>query len=160
MRDLLIRYLLGELDYDEQRKLESQLRQSPELRRELARLQCCFNSAEDDASCGAEPPSGLAERTAGRVSDFACGSVSSPNQLPFSWQSTAAAERASSAPRWSLADVTVAAGVCLAMSMLLVPALRDSRDAARRVDCQNNLRQMGVLLANYAADHGGYFPQI
>ena len=160
MRDLLIRYLLGELDYDEQRQLESQLRQSPELRRDLAHLQACFKSAEVDDFGGAEPPSGLAQRTADRVCDFACSCGASEDQLPLAWHAPAAAEPASAAPRWSLADVTVAAGVCLAMSMLLVPALRDSRDAARRVDCQNNLSQMGMFLANYAETHGGQFPHV
>ena len=61
---------------------------------------------------------------------------------------------------WSLADLTVAGGVVLAVSMLLFPALRDSRDGTRRNVCQNNQRQLWLLVANYAQNHGGYVPQV
>jgi hypothetical protein len=156
MRDLLIRYLMGELDDDEQQRLEERLRNSSELRRDLACLRSCFLSA--DEAEGAPTPAGLARRTAERVTDYACGAICSEHnaELP----SAAMIDPPSSTPRWSLADLTVAAGVCLAVSMLLLPAIRDSRDAARRRDCQNNLRQMHVLLANYAQQHGGFFPRV
>jgi hypothetical protein len=55
---------------------------------------------------------------------------------------------------WSLADLTVAGGVMLAVSMLIFPALRNSRDGTRRVHCQDNLRQIGVLMASHVEDHG------
>jgi hypothetical protein len=44
--------------------------------------------------------------------------------------------------------------------MLFLPALRQSRDMARRNDCANNLRQMGVLLERYSKDHAGSFPLV
>ena len=64
MRELLVRYLLGELDSDEQSRLEKQLRDSPELQRELAYLQKCFAETNDVDIPVGEPPRGLAKRTA------------------------------------------------------------------------------------------------
>src|SRR5262249_35071494 len=55
---------------------------------------------------------------------------------------------------------TVAGGVMLAVSMLLFPALRNSRDGTRQVACQNNLRQVGTLVALYAQDHGRLIPGV
>jgi hypothetical protein len=164
MRDLLVRYLLGELDSDERQLLDEQLRTSSELRRELEYLRGCLPTSESPEPLIAGPPMGLAERTSDRIADVAAG-------MPLEDQKTAAratAERALVAsyaveptlglPSWSLADLTVAGGVFLAVSMLFLPALRQSRDMARRNDCANNLRQLGVMLERYSEDHSGYFP--
>lgn len=162
MRDLLIRYLLGELDRIEQRQLEARLESSAELQRELAQLRLCFSGQDDDHCDDPAPvPQGLAERTAGRVTDVACGAVDPAEyEAPKRASQVADVEPPSAAPQWSLADFTVAAGVCLAVSMLLLPALRDSRDAGRRRVCENNLGQLGMVLTQFAADHGGYYPRI
>jgi hypothetical protein len=56
--------------------------------------------------------------------------------------------------------MAVATGVVLAVGMLLLPALRDSRSAARRLECQSHLRQLGVALANYSEAHQKYMPRI
>ena len=59
MRELLIRYLLGELEPHEHDAVQQQLAESPELRRELAHLRSCFaNAVQDDDPD--EPPRGLA----------------------------------------------------------------------------------------------------
>jgi Protein of unknown function (DUF1559) len=156
MRDLLIRYLLGELDEVQQHELEERLRTSPDLQRELARLRACFSAADGQERGAIEPPSGLAERT---VADVLCGDTSATGEVghsPF----TSAVEPPAYTPKWSIADLTVAGGVFLAVAMLFVPALQDSRDSARRRDCQNNLRQLGVLLTSYAQEHNGYYPRV
>ncbi|HEX2474137.1 MAG TPA: hypothetical protein VHK01_05300 [Lacipirellulaceae bacterium] len=150
MRELLIRYLLGELDATEQRRLEDELRNSPTLERELAHLQACFAAAREVDHSTGEPPCGLARR----VTDSVCGDSGS-----FRAQA-ADVEAPAGVLGWSLADLTVAGGVVLAVSMLLFPALRDSRDASRRVDCENNLRNIYFAAAKYAEDHGNYFPGI
>ena len=165
MRDLLVRYLLGELDVKERRRLEAELQKSPELRSELEYLRDCLPSPQSPDPPLAAPPMGLAERTIDRVSDSAAG-------LPYDEEAElrASANRALAAsyavepalglPNWSLADLTVAGGVFLAVSMLFLPALRQSRDMARRNDCANNLRQIGVLLEKYSENHDGYFPLV
>jgi hypothetical protein len=149
MRELLIRYLLGELDAAQQRRLEEELRNSPELRRELAHLQSCFSAAQDVKPGSDEPPCNLARR----VTDSVCG------ESGFQ-RSATDVEPPAGVLGWSLADLTVAGGVFLAVSMLLFPALRDSRDATRRKVCENNLRSMHIVLAQYAENHGNYFPGI
>jgi hypothetical protein len=157
MRDLLVRYLLGELNTQEQEQLEAELRDSPEMRRELAYLQSCLpGSGDDDAQRPrtGDAPSGLAERTLDRISsDEPSGNV------PHSAAAVAAAyDPPTGSPSWSVADLTVAGGVFLAISMLFLPALRQSRDAARRTGCADNLRQLGVMLEGYSDQHGRYFP--
>lgn len=157
MRDLLVRYLLGELEEEQQRQLEERLRNSPELQRELARLRACFSAADGGDAPPLQPPPGLAERTTGRITDLATGEAADGIGAEAS---SSAVEPPQYTPKWSMADLTVACGVFLATAMLFVPALRDSRDSARRRDCQNNMRQVGALLASYANDHNGYFPRV
>lgn len=156
MRELLVRYLLGELNSQEQEQLEAQLRDSPELRRELEYLQACLPGEDDedvDRPASAEAPRGLAERTLGRV----CGDEPCPEISHTPAEIAAAYEPPQGTPSWSLADLTVAGGVCLAISMLFLPALRQSRDAARRTSCANNLREVGTMLIHYAEAQGDYF---
>jgi len=156
MRDLLIRYLLGELDEAEQRRLEDRLRNSPELRRELDYLRACFapgsGSNLPDAS---GPPSGLARRITEKVS-----SLSDESLGALAAQSSAPVEPSVGSMSWSLADLSVAAGVFLAVSMLLLPALRGSRDTARLHVCANNQRVLGRALASYAGDNWGLYPEV
>jgi hypothetical protein len=158
MRERLISYLLGELGADERRELEAQLKENPELRSELAQLRSCFAANQDDDLFAPDAPTGLAARTAGRVVG---GQQPSESAI---LRREAALSQAGDPPSgilgWSLADLTVAGGVMLAVSMLLFPALRNSRDGTRQVGCQNNLRQVGTLVALYAQDHGRLIPGV
>jgi prepilin-type processing-associated H-X9-DG protein len=43
---------------------------------------------------------------------------------------------------------------------LLLPAIQSSREIARRVQCQKNLMQIGVALANYASTHKVFPPGV
>jgi hypothetical protein len=156
MRELLIRYLLGELEPHEHDAVQQQLSESAELRRELSRLRSCFaNAVQDDDPDG--PPLGLAERTSTWVAE----SSDSYTALPS--RQTALSE-SPDAPNgmlgWSLADLTVAGGVILAVSMLLFPALRNSLEGTRRQVCQNNLQEMGRLFLIYSDRHGGWLPLV
>lgn len=157
MRDLLIRYLLGELDDAAQRRLEELLQQSPELQRELEHLRACFSAADEPVADRGEPPSGLAERTSDQVTSLADGSLEA---LAPSRISSVAVESPATASSWSLADLCVAAGVFLSVSMLVLPALRGSRDTARRIDCANNQREIGQLLAQHAGNNFGQLPGV
>ena len=156
MREQLIRYLLGELDEDEHLELRAQLRDNPELQRELAHLRECFAANQDDVAAPL-PPGRLAERTAERITNYDDEDDLGLARLP------AGAMASSSEPPagvlgWSLADLTVAGGVMLAVSMLVFPALRDSRDGTRRTVCQGNQAQLGRFASEYAQNHGGFFP--
>src|ERR1700749_2122200 len=156
MREQLIRYLLGELDAGERRELRAVLRDNPELQKELDHLRECF-SANQDEEIEPLPPRNLAERTAERVSN------SDEYELQMAPPRSAMRDEGdppSGVLGWSLADLAVAGGVILAVSMLVFPALRDSRDGSRRVTCQHNLYQLWLLDSRYAAEHGGFFPEV
>jgi hypothetical protein len=155
MREQLIRYLLGELDADERRELRAQLRENPDLQRELEHLRECFAANQDDDSVP-PPPGRLAERTALR----AANSDEFDLEAMKAGAMSSAGDPCSGVLGWSLADLSVAAGVMLALSMLVFPALRDSRDGTRRNVCQNNQYQLWALVTRYAQDHGGFYPQV
>jgi hypothetical protein len=157
MREQLIRYLLGELDTEERRELRAQLRDNPELQRELAQLRECFAANEDD-DAEPLPPGRLAERTAGLIADSDEYELEAMAAAPTRMASSG--DPPSGVLGWSLADLTVAGGVMLAVSMLVFPALRDSRDGSRTTACQNNQYQLWVLISKHALDHGGYYPQV
>ena len=158
MRDLLVRYLLGELNVQEQERLEGELRHSPEMRRELEYLRACLPGGCDDEYVerphADDAPTGLAERTLGRI----CGDEPREELARSPAEVASAYDPPAGTPSWSLADLTVAGGVFLAISMLFLPALRQSRDAARRTGCANNLREVGTMLVAYSETKGGFFP--
>jgi hypothetical protein len=52
-------------------------------------------------------------------------------------------------PRFTLREVfIVITGICVLLA-LLVPAIQSAREAARRTQCNNNLKQIGIGLQNY-----------
>lgn len=57
--------------------------------------------------------------------------------------------------RWM--NVLVPAGVIVTVLALLVPAIQDARNAARRTPSRNNLKQVGLAFHNYH-DVYGCFP--
>jgi hypothetical protein len=158
MRELLIRYLLGELDAEERREVQSRLQSSPELRCELAQLRSCFAANQEEDLCAPEPPNGLAARTAGRVTS--CGESSDVLAARHGAAFAPSGDPPAGILGWSLADLAVAGGVMLAVSMLLFPALRNSRDGTRRTVCANHQRQLWVLVTSYAQDHGNLYPKV
>jgi hypothetical protein len=157
MREQLIRYLLGELDANERRDLQSRLKSSPELRAELEQLRSCFAANQDEDLFAPDAPTGLAARTAGRVvSGEGAGDSLGAGQGA---QLSHAGDPPTGFLGWSLADLTVAGGVMLAVSMLIFPAIRNSRDGTRRNLCQNNQQVLFSLISHYANDHGR-FPEV
>jgi hypothetical protein len=149
MRDLLVCYLLGELPEAERAELESRLTSDARLRDELERLRLCL--LPDDALSGnhSQPPQSLIARTVRCVSD----SQSGDGELKV-------IDQPASSSGLSLVDGIVAVGVVLAISMLILPALRESRDSSRRTVCQNNLKDLGIAAFAYASDNGGHFPNV
>jgi hypothetical protein len=157
MREELVGYLLDALDADERATLEQRLRQDTKLQHELELLHESLEPLRADEG-SFDPPQGLAARTCAFVVRQTVDRAT-PHQRPvrqLAPASTGGFFRGS----WSFADMAVAAGIFLAATTLLFPALQHSRNNARIAGCQNNLRQLGTSLAEYSQFNGNYFPSI
>lgn len=171
MREHLLGYMLGALDADEQELVEQRLEADPELRRLLSQLEGRLG-ALDALKETHEPPADLASRTCDWItSQLPAGSESRPHFAGVDSHRADAphAQYKVSLPtpidppigrRISLADFLVAASILLAAGVLLLPALATSRQHAQRLQCENNLRQLGVSLASYSDHSGGRFPYV
>src|ERR1051326_2135735 len=59
---------------------------------------------------------------------------------------------------FTLVELMVVVGIIGILIALLLPAMNKAREHARTVQCQTQLRNMGVGLFNYAAVYKGSFP--
>ena len=151
-QEQLIGYLLGALDDDERMHLERRLAAEKEL---AGRLQAVAEEIRPLRAVAVEhdPPPGLAARTTEFVFDgrprraAARRPLSPAAEVPGGWFG-----------RISVADWVVSAALLVAVSVLLLPAIRDSRFNSRLQACQDNLRQLGLAMMQYSEHNGGYLP--
>ena len=55
---------------------------------------------------------------------------------------------------FNLIELLVVMGLIASLVAFLMPAVQQAREAARRLQCRNNLRQIGLAMQNYEGTHG------
>jgi hypothetical protein len=163
MREHLLGYLLDALEPDERQRVEDALERDPSLRRELQALDdglVLLRQAERSIDL----PAGLAERTCRTVTEQAASHAARGAPATTAPKrgrpAVVAGEAGSHVRQRTLPDVLVAAGVVLAATLVVFPAIQQSRVSARLAGCQNNLRKIGLALAQYCQHNHDHLPSI
>jgi hypothetical protein len=153
MNENLLGYLLNALDLDEHREVEGYLREHPEASQRLGVLRRALEPLAADAE-PPRPPADLVVRTLSFVAEHGAHdrpAAAAVPTLPFE----PPARRG-----WRRPDVLVAAGLLLAISMLLVPAVQKARYHYQVSSCQHNLHLIHDALAQYSDHNEGAFPRV
>jgi hypothetical protein len=184
MTEDLIAYLMDDLSPERRAEVDAKLATDVVWRWELQRLRECMTAAGDATSCGdattatsasatsasaaidessvdIEPPRDLVKKTCCFVEDSASGKFKVEKKRCSKKQAAFTAEAAGACRRsWSLADVTVASGVGLILAALILPAVQNSRAAARNDLCANNMRGLGMGIESSAQRNGGFITAV
>ena len=171
-REHWLGFLMGALDEDEQALVQRQLAANPQAAEELDQLRSHLLLLSDGLDEAAPPP-GLATRTCALL-DSSAAPAQHPAILAQMVETAAPTDDNAPRPksqisrsqgsrsqgrleslgmggtRFSLMDTLVAVGVCVAVAIIFFPALANSRMLATRLQCENNLRRVGVALQEFA----------
>ena len=60
--------------------------------------------------------------------------------------------------RFTLIELLVVIAIIAILAAILLPALNSARERGRTASCINNLKQLGMLVINYAESNDGYVP--
>jgi hypothetical protein len=152
----LLGYLLGALDEPEQEDLRLELERNEGVRRELSHLELRLAPLER-LRWEFSPPSNLVASTCAYVA------ANEPAPPPKLFSPSSRSSEGGHLPtigRFRFVDVAVAAMILLMGGLLLSPAILSLRDRARLVACQENLRNFGQALPQWAERLQGLLPHI